>query len=133
VKRTCSVILAILYFYYVVGATIHRHYCMGELVGSSLLRSNNNACEKCGMEKNTGKDNGCCKEVSIVINPGHAHTFSQTIHSFSFSPFGIPLISPGIPGSGVHIPGKKATKIFWADSPPLINNPLFLQYRNFRI
>lgn len=43
-----------------MGATIHMHYCMNELVGWSLGHEGENSkCVKCGM---TEKKTGCCKD-----------------------------------------------------------------------
>lgn len=43
-----------------MGATIHLHYCMDELVGWSLHHDEDEKCGKCGMDE---KDNGgCCKD-----------------------------------------------------------------------
>ena len=62
-KRFCLAILAILYLTTSMGATIHLHYCMGELVECSLWNKNSSKCSKCGMEKNPeSTDNGCCKD-----------------------------------------------------------------------
>ncbi len=43
-----------------MGATIHMHYCMNELVGWSLFHSEKDKeCAKCGMKE---KNNFCCKD-----------------------------------------------------------------------
>ena len=42
-----------------MGATIHMHYCMNELVGWSLWHSEKEECGKCGMKEDKA---GCCKD-----------------------------------------------------------------------
>ncbi len=61
-KKFIVAILSFLYISTSTGATVHMHYCMGELVNWSLGHSNPNKCDNCGMEKTDSKDNGCCKD-----------------------------------------------------------------------
>ena len=42
-----------------MGATVHLHYCMDELVGWSLWHSDNKECGRCGMKEDK---TGCCKD-----------------------------------------------------------------------
>ncbi len=42
-----------------MGATVHLHYCMNELVGWSLWHSENEECGRCGMKEDK---TGCCKD-----------------------------------------------------------------------
>ena len=42
-----------------MGATVHLHYCMDELVGWSLWHSENEECGRCGMKEDK---TGCCKD-----------------------------------------------------------------------
>lgn len=62
-KKFAVSILAVLYLGLSSGATIHFHYCMGRLIGSSLVNNSaaSDKCNKCGMPK---KENGksCCKD-----------------------------------------------------------------------
>jgi hypothetical protein len=62
-KKFIVSILAVLYMGTSIGATIHLHYCMGQLVDWGLCERGNSVCSKCGMEKtNPGIDLGCCKD-----------------------------------------------------------------------
>ncbi len=61
-KKFIVAILAFLYISTSSGATVHMHYCMGKLVNWSLGHSESDKCDKCGMEKNATKSNGCCKD-----------------------------------------------------------------------
>lgn len=61
-KKFIVAILSFLYISTSSGATVHMHYCMGELVNWSLWHNESDKCDNCGMEKNDTKDNGCCKD-----------------------------------------------------------------------
>jgi len=62
-KKILVSILAVFYLTLSVGATVHLHYCMDELINWNLLNSDGNKCEKCGMEK----DGGCCKDENKFV------------------------------------------------------------------
>ena len=131
VKKSASFILALLYFSSTVGTTIHQHYCMGELVGSSLFNTKNKSCGKCGMEKHTEESKDCCKDISIVIKSGDSHTFFQPVYDLNF-------FSPVIPEiifiiCDVRINPYSNNTLYRAHSPPLLEYPLFIQHQNFRI
>jgi hypothetical protein len=67
-KKLAVVILACIYLVVSTGATIHLHYCMGELVEVSLTPKTAGECSKCGMMKdksNSGK--GCCNDEQQTI------------------------------------------------------------------
>ncbi len=66
-KKFLITILAFLYISSTVGATVHFHYCMGELVQLGLWHSETNKCGTCGMEKNNAKPNSCCKDEHKLV------------------------------------------------------------------
>ena len=66
-KKFIVAILSLLYLGTTSGATVHLHYCMGELVEWALVNNNDNTCDKCGMEKVKNDDNGCCKDESKQV------------------------------------------------------------------
>lgn len=61
-KKILVTILAFLYLGSVTGATLHIHYCMGEMAGWGLWKENTSTCSRCGMDKNETDNNGCCKD-----------------------------------------------------------------------
>ena len=61
-KRIAAFILLMLYFVTTTGATLHYHYCMGEIANFSLWDSKEKNCGKCGMEKKENEENGCCRD-----------------------------------------------------------------------
>jgi hypothetical protein len=68
-KKFFAIICAVLYLGTSAGATLHLHYCMGELAGWSLGMDESRTCSSCGMEKSSEKSNGCCNdEVRFLKN-----------------------------------------------------------------
>ena len=66
-KKVLVSIFAVFYLASSVGATVHLHYCMDKLINWSLLNSDGEKCDKCGMKK----DDGCCKDDNkFVKNSG---------------------------------------------------------------
>ncbi len=61
-KRMLLTFLAILYLGTSSGFAMHFHYCMDELIGTSLSKADVENCDSCGMEVDPAADNGCCKE-----------------------------------------------------------------------
>ena len=61
-KRGAALILLLLYFATSTGATINFHFCMGAIENISLPGNSEKNCGKCGMEKKTSPDTGCCKD-----------------------------------------------------------------------
>lgn len=60
-KRFAAAILAFLYLVTSAGATLQLHYCMDKLVDWNTGQQETSTCGQCGMEKESGKDDGCCK------------------------------------------------------------------------
>ncbi|HWB25520.1 MAG TPA: hypothetical protein VG738_08560 [Chitinophagaceae bacterium] len=60
VKKAVVICLMLLYGSATIGATVHIHYCMNRVTGSSIWNDNSNACTNCGMPKN--KSHGCCHD-----------------------------------------------------------------------
>ena len=67
-KRIAALILTILYFLTSTGATMNHHYCMGEMINSSLWMNKEKKCGKCGMEDNKNENNGCCNDVQQWVD-----------------------------------------------------------------
>lgn len=130
-KKLASFILALLYFSSAVGTTIHQHYCMGELVGSSLFNTRNEACGKCGMQKHTEESKDCCKDVSILIKSGDSHIFSLPVYDFNSFPTVIPENHFTI--CDLRIKQNSNNTTYRVHSPPLLKYPFFILHQNFRI
>lgn len=130
-RKACAFILAVFYLFFAVGPTLHQHYCMGELVGTSLFDLRDDACGKCGMEKHTEESKDCCKDLSITIKTDDPHTFSQTVYDFNSFEFLLPAIQ--LVSSNASITETQTENLYRVHSPPLLKHPLFLQFGNFRI
>ena len=74
-KRVIVSVIVLFYFCFSTGATVHFHYCMGELVNWSLNKEAA-TCGNCGMEK----DDDCCKdEHKLVKNNSDQNTVGSIL------------------------------------------------------
>jgi hypothetical protein len=104
---------------------------MGELVGTSLFSLKDRKCGKCGMEKHTEESKDCCKDVSIDIKTKDSHTFSHAAIDLPVFNVVVPDFEYSYSAATVSIiPTENTCR---AHSPPLLKNPLFIQFGNFRI
>ena len=112
-KRIAAFILLMLYFVTSTGATLHYHYCMGEIANSSFWGNSDKKCGKCGMDKEPGEDNGCCKderqwikiEDDQTINSAHLEIPKLELEIISFVLFNSSLFA----SEGYRpFPGSKA-------------------------
>ena len=62
-KKILVSIVAVIYLTSSVVATVHLHFCMDKLINWSLLNSDRDKCDKCGMKK----DDGCCKDEDKFV------------------------------------------------------------------
>ena len=82
-KKIAAIFFLIIYGFTSVGATVHIHYCMNELVGWSLSKTETEKCGKCGMEKES--DDGCCKDVhkQLQLKDSHKKVDSSGLPDFT--------------------------------------------------
>jgi hypothetical protein len=81
-KKIIAIFFLTIYSFTTVGATIHMHYCMSKLVGTSLYHGKEAKCEKCGMHKDATK--GCCKDEHKFIKLEREHYRAEPAASLSF-------------------------------------------------
>jgi hypothetical protein len=62
VKKFIVTILALIYITTSTGATVHLHYCMGQLADWGLGSDKSKTCSSCGMGENDQKKHDCCKD-----------------------------------------------------------------------
>jgi hypothetical protein len=131
-KRILVSILAIVYLAATAGATVHMHYCMGDLAGWSLINSKNNQCVYCGMEKKATANKGCCKDEH------HQVQLKQDQNAASINIMVAPAMT--ILPSPVYLPSAPADlcsiteEIPQTNSPPRTSSiPVYLVNRSFRI
>ena len=82
-KRTLLTILAIFYLGVSSGATVHFHYCMGELVSWGLAKQAGKVCDFCGMPKTTAKKKSCCQDVEQQAKVEKSQKASPLIYKFN--------------------------------------------------
>ena len=97
-KKFVAAILAVLYLGTSTGATVHMHYCMGELADWGLGHNESKTCSNCGMEKSDEKDNGCCKDEHKFVKNDTDQKTAQV--SFQL----MQLVEIALPVSFVEIP-----------------------------
>lgn len=66
-KKFLVAILAFLYISTSTGATLHVHYCMGELADWGFGHHDSRNCSKCGMDEAKQKEKGCCKDENKFL------------------------------------------------------------------
>ena len=78
-KKFIVAILAILYLSTSTGATIHFHYCMGELAGWELTHDDSEHCGKCGLEKEGTNNVGFCKVEKKFVKNDSLHKATNSV------------------------------------------------------
>jgi hypothetical protein len=131
-KKLIIAISAILYLGTSTGATLHLHYCMGELVDWSAWAASKGKCGKCGMIKKTTKAKDCCKDeqkqVKLHSDQKRAELAIVLMHlSISAQPVSIiEIYSPKLSSISEKNPTSNA--------PPGDNAvPVYIRNRVFRI
>lgn len=93
-KNFVVIVLSLLHLASTTGASLHMHYCMGELANWGLVQNNSGICEQCGMKKNNKSLNDCCKDKTTFLKNNTdqktPETFIQLINTLTVSlPFSI--------------------------------------------
>ena len=130
-NRLFATILAVFYLVSSTGATINLHYCMGEYVSFSLFGKKAGKCGKCGMQKHS-RDNGCCKDVQIVMESNDQHLPRQIPYDFLTSLIVIhyPIYYPCNEAIITQITGPA---FYVAHSPPFKDLSAFIRFHSFLI
>ncbi len=129
-KKVVAIFFLTIYSFTTVGATVHMHYCMNKLIGTSFYHSKKNTCENCGMHKSATK--GCCKDEHKFIKLEREHQQTQSAETLSF-------LSTPVIVTAVVTYHQAAVSLFTANtsidtSPPDIQSQkLYLLNRVFRI
>ena len=130
-KKLIITVLAVFYLGVSSGATMHFHYCMGELIEWGFTdnpKESAEDCSNCGMKKGVSGD--CCKEQKQEFKLKEAQKVAiNTIQAkvFTLAPISYPnYIETFESGQQVLIPVSHAP-------PGIHKTPVFILYRNFRI
>jgi hypothetical protein len=131
-KRTLLTILAIFYLGISSGATMHFHYCMGELVSWGLVKQSGKVCEFCGMPMAETKKNSCCKDVKQEVKSEKTQKVSQPV--YKFDQLSTAIIQPELyTNYQVQIP-VKITREALSNAPPNGQKiPVFIKNCTYRI
>lgn len=131
-KRTLLTILAVFYLGVSSGASVHFHYCMGELVSWSLKKTSAKVCGFCGMEKSEAKKKSCCKDVKQQAKVEKAQKVSQTV--YKFQPLAADIILPEPFAGYQEIIPVKITREALSNAPPDWKQvPVYLKNCTYRI
>lgn len=129
-KKLFVTILAVFYLSVSSGATMHFHYCMGQLIKWGLDFKEPSACSKCGME--ISKSKSCCKDQIQQLKVDTSQRLSD--NSVQLQVFSTAL--PVTPYSELYkalafsIPEELPVSNAPPDQQPV---PVFLRFCNFRI
>lgn len=78
-RKVFIAILALLYITTSTGATLHIHYCMGELADWGFGHHDSRNCSKCGMEESKLKEKGCCKDENKFLKNNSDQKVSESV------------------------------------------------------
>lgn len=132
-KRMLLTFLVFLYLGSSSGFAMHFHYCMDELMGTSLMQPELEECDNCGMEMSSALDNDCCKEeykqLKIDTNESIEDFALQMMQNLGTS---LPLASFEIP-SFLQLATTVADYPLVNSPPDKTNVPVYLRNCVFRI
>lgn len=124
-KRSVTIVLAMLYLTTVSGFALNLHYCFNRLA-SVKVDAPANSCVKLQSSKMK-----CCKDQKIEIKVKDAHQNNSPLHWSKFFPIALPvsafvILAPAAQGQVIASTTER--------SPPKAPvTPLFLKNRIFRI
>ncbi len=131
-KRTLLIILSFFYLGIASGATVHFHYCMGELVRLGLSKPEKSKCSSCGMSLKEGNKKSCCKNEYKQAKTDQSQKASSS--QFDFKQF------PAMVVNAVIWEISEKPLIFELDKATLSNGPperqsvpVFIRNCTFRI
>ncbi len=114
-KKFLIAILAFLYISTSTGATLHVHYCMGELADWGLGQYDSRNCSKCGMDEAQEKEKGCCKNENKFFKNNSDQKISESARPL------LQLITITLPPAFIELPLNAFP--FIAEVNPINNAP----------
>ncbi|KQC00850.1 hypothetical protein [Pedobacter sp. Hv1] len=131
-KRALFTFLAIFYLSVSSGATVHFHYCMGQLVKLSLNQPQKDNCGVCGMSKKEVKKHSCCKDDYKQAKVDTSKKTAQTVYQFN-----APVVAVDQQYGAVTDPivlSSETNKAVYGHSPPESECvPIFIRNCTYRI
>ena len=131
-KRILLTFLALFYLGVSSGATVHLHYCMGELANWSLLKSDESKCEFCGMTKNATKKSSCCKDDVKQAKIDQSKKSAQLVYEFKQVPAVVPVSFKNYVNQ-LALSAQKTHTVFSNAPPEKLRVPVFIQNCTYRI
>ncbi|WP_026898176.1 HYC_CC_PP family protein [Daejeonella oryzae] len=123
-KKLVVTILAVFYLGVSSGATVHFHYCMGELFEWGLSKNKAANCDNCSMKKAAAQD--CCKDQHQQFKVEKSQKASQTLFQFNQPSLDIPILSYQIVSE--QFTGISAQGHPYGNAPPRTNQiPVFIR------
>ncbi len=130
-KKLLITVLAVFYLGVSSGATVHFHYCMGELIEWGLSNDSSEGadnCSNCGMKKGISED--CCKDQKQELKIKDSQKAPLSI--FQAKIFAIePIIYPIL-----HVKALQSVSEHYSFNnsvPRTVKTPVFIRNCNFRI
>lgn len=131
-KKALLTILTIFYLGVSSGATLHFHYCMGELVKLSIFDEQEKSCDFCTMSAKEIQQKSCCKDNFSEAKVDQSKETSPTVYQFKQLQHAV-LNKPVNQANYLPVPietGKAAL----SNAPPLILDiPVFILNCTYRI
>lgn len=131
-KRILLTIVAFFYLGTSSGATVHFHYCMGELVKLGLTVPDEASCEFCGMTKNATKKNSCCKDDFKQAKIDQSKKATQLVYEFKQFPAVIQHTFRN-DAYQVALSALKTNTVFSNAPPERLSVPVFIRNCTYRI
>lgn len=128
-KKVLITILAVFYLGVSSGATLHLHYCMGQLIDLGLTKTTADKCDNCGMNKAESQD--CCKDQHQEFKAEKAQKASQNIYKFNSS-VDIPVLALH-ELQEMYVSSLKAEHLSDNAPPRTQTIPAFIRNCSFRI
>ncbi|HEY1009927.1 MAG: HYC_CC_PP family protein [Daejeonella sp.] len=129
-KRFFITVLAVFYLGVSSEATVHIHYCMGELIDLSFSSDKTEKCGNCGMDKSSSEN--CCKHLQHKFKVKDSLTASKV--GYHFTLLGIEVPSKNLAEiDELPISSLDKVNVFNAALNRTQATPAFILYCNFRI
>ena len=137
-KRFLTALLASFYLLLSSGASVHAHYCMGKLIGTTLSHAateddGEHNCDLCGMKKGSN-DGGCCHDEQATFK------VSEAQQGFSSMQMALPQLIGTLPvtlyvAESSSLALRPVAPATWTAGPPIRppSCPIYLRVCNFRI
>lgn len=130
-KKLLVSIFCIFYLGIASGATVHFHYCMGELLSWGFSEVKSSSCDNCGMEKSGADFEKCCKDETKQLKVEKAQKAETNIQFGKLPP--VILSTQLLQNSPPALPAVNVPHPLSHAPPHTGKDSLFLRIRSLRI